>query len=584
MRTLQERIVRAPGQFIVACLVSAFLLWPVVVSTACAAEPAPVEVRNAHLVTRAGGMGTLLVPVRYPIQLAGRPVELRVSLFGARGGVVHTWVDNLRASAGAQRAPERRRRFVFVHRIDLGPKLTQLASLQSRAHLRRVARSGGDVTVYASAVLDINRDGHPEIASDDREIQVLRPTGARMCTTPAQLRVRPGRRLTTRLPLCGGGMRWRIARRARHGSARIRSGRLLYRSNRRFLGSDYILLSGRARGAVSSARRTVREWVPVKVARRDGVVVRVIGDSVTAGFGYYDNGAPMPFTSLLSCKPGTTTYNDACSSNSTNRSNQDAGVNYAPDYGLSNNISWVAQWANEHGVTNFENLAVTGSEPSNWTEGGQFHATTQRVIAENPDYILMTMGANPLLSDMLFGVDNMGCAVWSDVFGHYRECIEEAFRGVDLRNNLARLYRELVDKTSATIYLMQYHLSVPSSALAYSATQIAMMGTLLNQEIASVAAEVNSPQLRVIAPPHFDVGIDISPVFPATYSCSSFGYRVDGRSVQSTPTQDELEVDHPLSFCSGPAKGPPWIISGDTGIHPSAAGYSHMAAQVPAPE
>jgi hypothetical protein len=42
-------------------------------------------------------------------------------------------------------------------------------------------------------------------------------------------------------------------------------------------------------------------------------------------------------------------------------------------------------------------------------------------------------------------------------------------------------------------------------------------------------------------------------------------------------------VDHPLSFCSGPAKGPPWVISGDTGIHPSAAGYAHMAARVPAP-
>ncbi|MFL5834806.1 MAG: M1 family metallopeptidase [Solirubrobacterales bacterium] len=47
--------------------------------------------------------------------------------------------------------------------------------------------------------------------------------------------------------------------------------------------------------------------------------------------------------------------------------------------------------------------------------------------------------------------------------------------------------------------------------------------------------------------------------------------------------QDELE-GHALSFCPGPAGGgKPWVINGDTGIHPSAAGYTQMASQVPAP-
>jgi hypothetical protein len=186
---------------------------------------------------------------------------------------------------------------------------------------------------------------------------------------------------------------------------------------------------------------------------------------------------------------------------------------------------------------------------------------------------------------MLFGIDNMGCAIWSDLFGKYAECIEEAFAGVALRANLEKLYRELVDNTSATIYLMQYHLSVPSSALLYSATQIATMGALLNREIASVAEEVDPARERLvaIAPPHFDVGISIEPVYPSTYSCSSLGYLVDGRSVQSSPTQDELRVSHFLSFCPGPKEGPPWVIGGDTGIHPSAAGYAQMAAKVPAP-
>jgi hypothetical protein len=185
---------------------------------------------------------------------------------------------------------------------------------------------------------------------------------------------------------------------------------------------------------------------------------------------------------------------------------------------------------------------------------------------------------------MLFGIDNMGCAVSSDILGGYRECIERAFREVHLREDLKNLYEDLVAHTDATIYLMQYHLAVPSTALAYSATQIAEMGVLLNGEIASVAAEVNPQRLQVVAPPHFDVGIDISPVYPSNFSCSRLGYTVDGPSVQSNPTQYELEVLHPLSFCEGPeGGGPPWVIGGDTGIHPSATGYAQMAAQVPPP-
>lgn len=53
---------------------------------------------------------------------------------------------------------------------------------------------------------------------------------------------------------------------------------------------------------------------------------------------------------------------------------------------------------------------------------------------------------------------------------------------------------------------MRHHLSIPSTALAYSAFQIAEMGKLLNREVAAVAAEVSPTRLQVIAPPHFDVG------------------------------------------------------------------------------
>jgi len=546
---------------------------------------ASVEIGRVRMTAPAGGRAALLVPVRYPVALLGQPLELRLTLRRpGRGGAIGGWRLRARANGGALRAPERRARFTFVHRIELGPALTRRLELGVGTGRHR-GRARPLVQVDAGAVLDINRDGVPELNAPVQDLQTL-PRGAagrRLCSSVPLLHARPGRRVVVPLPRCGTAVRWRIAGRPAHGSARIRAGRLIYRSAQRFRGAESIRLrQRRGRGAGASARPRSAP-VEIRVLSHTGPAVRAIGDSVTAGFGYYDDGSPMPFGSLLDCKPAEKFFDDACSSNSTSRSNAEDEVHYAPDYGLSNNVSWAAQWANEHGATNYENLAVTGSEPSNWLPGGQLYSTLKRMEAEEPDYVLMTMGANPLLSDMLFGVDNMGCAIWSDLSGHYRECIEEAFEGVHLRSRLKQLYEELVANTEATIYLMQYHLSIPSSALAYSVDQIAEMGALLNGEIASVAAEVGSPQLRVVTPPHFNVGVDVSPLYPSSYSCSRLGYEVDGPSVQSTPTQDELLALHPLSFCSGPVDGPPWVISGDTGIHPSAAGYAQMASQVPAP-
>jgi lysophospholipase L1-like esterase len=383
-------------------------------------------------------------------------------------------------------------------------------------------------------------------------------------------------------------VRWRVAEQPGRGKARIKRGRLVYRAPKGFRGTTALVLRGKPQGvgAISAADAAAGVPAPVQifVGPASGVVVRAIGDSVTAGFGYYGDGESMPFLSLYECRPSAS-YNDACSSNSEVVSNSSKVFEYAADYGLANNISWAAQWANRYGITNYENLAISGSEPKDWAPGGRLYEKTQQIESENPDYVLMTVGANPLLEEMLLGIENMGCAIYADVFGNYAECIEKAFAAVHLQANLRSLYADLVAKTKATIYLMQYPLTVPSTALAYNATQIAEMGQLLDREIAKVAGEVNPQRLRVVSPPHFNVGISVEPVYPSKYTCSYFEYPVDGPSVQSEPTQDEFEVLHHLSFCPGPVpSGPPWVISGDTGIHPSAAGYSQMASQVPAPE
>ncbi len=520
-----------------------------------------VKVGRVALTQPREGRSSVLVEVGYPIAMVGHRLSLRVFALDDRGKTVRSWRLHPLANAAMPEAGVRRQRFRFVHRVPLSRRLT------------REAASGLRFRVQAIGFLDANGDGKPELLAGDGAVGTLSAASKRkrLCASVPQRRVKSGRRAVVSLPVCSYARHWKLVRRPAHGTVRIRNGMLIYRPAKGFRGTDALKLSGGAP-------------VVFKVGAAPEVAVRAIGDSVTAGFGYYDDGMTMSLFELPECKPGSVTLVDACSSNSKTLNNEAKQVEYAPDYGLANNVSWAAQWANEYGITNFENLAISGSEPVNWAPGGSLYATTKRIESEDPDYVVMTLGANPLLSEMLFGVDKMGCAIWSDLFGKYEECIEEAFAGVHLRRELERVYTDLVTKTSATVYLMQYHLSIPSSALAYTAFQIAQMGDLLNREIARAAAAVNPQRLRVVTPPHFNVGIDLEPLYPSHHSCSRLGYEVDGPSVQNDATQAELLVSHPLSFCSGPAHGPPWVISGDTGIHPSAAGYAQMASQVPAPK
>ncbi len=521
------------------------------------------------VVSSSEGSTSVLVSVRYGIQLAGRRVETLVRLFDPGHGTVGSWVLRDRLHSGPRQIPERRQLFTFVHRLDLGD------SAASRL------RDGLAARVLARAVVDVGADGRVDLHALDEAVRRLRqrPRHARTCSTIPPLRLRPGRRVSVPLPVCGGEVGWKVGVHPRRGKVRIRQGRLVYTAAKRFRGSDHLQLSGRliGHGSAGASEGPIPADVQITVGTAGGAVVRALGDSVTAGFGYYSTGKQMRFEDLDDCRPAARRFNDACSSNSFDKESKEESPVYAADYGLANNVSWAAQWANEHGVTNYKNYAVSGSEPRNWAPGGEFYEATKKIELEDPDYILLTLGANPLLSNVLFGEENMECAI----FGNFRECIEKEFARVELRKNLKKVYTDLVDKTSATVYLMQYHLSVPWSALAYSSTQIAEVGQFLNDEIASVAAEVSPARLRIVTPPHFNVGVNLSPVFPSRYTCRL--YPVDGPSVQSEGTQDELE-DHVLSFCSGPAGGgPPWVINGDTGIHPSATGYTQMASQVPPP-
>jgi lysophospholipase L1-like esterase len=552
--------------------------------------PANVRVERVEVAHTAGGRPVLLVAVRYPIQAAGRRLRLVARIQLKPGTVPLADATAHRLSAGPLRLPERRRAFTFVHQVDLKSKIA--------AGLAKAWRAGRAplATVEAQGGIDIDGDGKADIRSKSIPRRVVRlappakgtasasassTAGKPFCASVPMIEVAPHGHATIPLPACARPVRWSVTSGASAGTAHLAADHLAYTAPAApgtvTIGLDHATV----------VVKVVQPWAaltPAGTSTGPGPVVRAMGDSVTAGFGFYGNGSPMGLLELYECKPFGEVLDDACSSNSTATKNGLKEVPYAADYGLSNNVSWAAQWANEYGVTNYKNYAISGSEPTNWAPGGSLYSTTQTIEAEDPDYILMTIGANPILADTLFGLGSNVCALEADIVGGYSECVEEAFESVHLRTELKRLYTDLEQKTNATIYLMQYHLSIPSSALLYSVTQIAEMAKLMNETIASVAGEVSPSRLKVVTPPHFDVGVSLEPVYPSSYTCSYFEYGVDGPSVQSTPTQDELEVGHYLSFCGGPqGGGEPWVISADTGIHPSPAGYAQMASQVPPP-
>ena len=541
-----------------------------------------ISVGRVSLGSKSGGRASLLVPASYPLELSGRTVNVRVSI-NHRGSASSSatslgWVE--RPHAGALKAGDRRKRFGFVHALRLGPLLSQ--KLRNPARVRSVRVAFSARLFPASSGTGQPVEPNQPIYRGASTQSGLRRAAPDTCST-GPLVFSAGEKVRPSLPVCGAKLRWSIVGQPGRGRVRVDRAAIEFAPADSQLGSDRFRIRGTGSGV-----KPVLRTIEIRSVRNltEEVSVRALGDSVTAGFGYFGKtGRPMTLTELIDCRPGATVFNDACSSNSSNR---DSGVgtvpSYLPDYGLSRNISWAAQWANEYGITDYRNYAVTGSAPSDWLPGGQFHDTLLSIQTQNPDYIVMTMGANPLLSNVLFGVDNMGCALESDLFGDFRQCVLDAFETVDLDDRLNQLYTSLVSNTTSKIVVMQYHLSIPATAIAYSAVQLEVMGDLLNEIIADEAGQVSSERIAVVTPPRFDVGIDMTPVAPADFSCSWLGFEVDGPSVQSDGSQDELLALHPLSFCEGPAIGPPWVIDGDTGIHPSAAGYSQMAGQMPAPE
>jgi hypothetical protein len=359
-----------------------------------------------------------------------------------------------------------------------------------------------------------------------------------------------------------------------------------YEPDQLFVGQDALLVdavspTGSAYGA---AALTVLPWR-----------IRAIGDSVTAGFGYI-GGTLMPTDDLLDCKPPAI-VNNRCSSNS------DAGPSYtgppawSPDFGLGNDVSWTAQFANDlqggghvSGTQMFQNRAVTGSAPSDWLPGGILNNQLAAIVAEDPELVPMTLGANPLLSELLLTSKGEECSLTFTV-AELNACVQPFFDQVDLTGSLERVYTALLQAPDTNVVAFQYSLSIPAINL-FSTWQLEAMIALFNENISTAVSNTKDQVPAAQAARLFMIKAQVDPADPdptelprfntglpptthdswtGSYDCGGL-FDSDGPSHQSDLTQDFFTASD-YDFCTGP----PWIIDADSGIHPSQLGYAQYA-------
>lgn len=252
--------------------------------------------------------------------------------------------------------------------------------------------------------------------------------------------------------------------------------------------------------------------------------LRAIGDSVTAGWGHYPKGerVPGPLLFLGGCVPPATP-NGKCQS--------------------PRKVAYPAVFARERGIPlsppGFDNLAIAGADPVDWLPGGAFAGRLERVVADDPDLTVLTLGANPLLAQFLFQPRGAVCVRRTEE-AEIRRCVAAALAGVRVVERLTRVYRRLLDTPEdgkqGLVVVVQYHETVP---VTLRGTRIDILFELLRGAISSAVERAreadpeDAERLLLVAPPSF--------------------------------------AEH---HCEAPD---PWVLTSDFCIHPSAAGHAALA-------
>jgi lysophospholipase L1-like esterase len=210
---------------------------------------------------------------------------------------------------------------------------------------------------------------------------------------------------------------------------------------------------------------------------------------------------------------------------------------------------------------------VSGSTATDWASG-YLNSTLKGIVADMPDLVVLTLGGNPLLDDFLFDTSPCSPTQSDDALS---ACVQSLIDQNEIVPNLQSVLLQLIASPNTRVVVSQYHLALPALLVnvVYSPHQLELMFDVVNQNISQAA---NDPgfegRVFVMTPPRFNTGL---PTAGGTV-CPGMNFTVDGPSHQSEATQELFELISP--FCGS---NDYWIISTDTGVHPSIAGHAQYA-------
>lgn len=350
-------------------------------------------------------------------------------------------------------------------------------------------------------------------------------------------------------------------------------------------------------GAVAQAEESRSAAAPVESAAEEESAPEVIvafGDSFTAGFGYYADGTEWTDDDFFTCvetEEGAA-KNNPCSSNSTARSLK-APLEFSPDYGFGNQVSWAAQVASALGVTpetaaeQFANLAVSGSTGLDWSDDALTFTQLDgkngldAVASLNPSVILMSLGGNPTLGKVLAG-ETPQCEEFDRPVKpeKLKACFADVIEGDGTPGALRSVYTRLLDTTQAKVIILEYPKVLPGIGLGmWSPEALLVAHEALREAVTSAVEDIQGSHPEgdrlVLVAPEFFTGLP-----PGTFNADNCAplaegvSGVDGPSNQSLVTQKTFSEEVPES---GYCPGDPLMISSDTGVHPNKAGYEVFA-------
>lgn len=369
-----------------------------------------------------------------------------------------------------------------------------------------------------------------------------------------------------------------------------------------------VLAAGIAIAPLQAASASVPAESPGSAARADTPSdVIFIGDSVTAGFGYFgasenakniSGSVNKPFenswylgdNSLKDCSPADKgTPIDQCSNNNINGAPWNAGP-WQPGAN-SPTVSYsykIAASQNPDGAATVENWAVTGSTPADWDpQGGVFGFQLKSIKNQT---VVMTLGANPILADFLkirvsgFNSVNGVCADkseyfswkgwWANPTSTVVDCARNQWTKHKQAEHLSNVYRQLLANNNK-VMVLGYYANCPWSFGNWQPNGNVAKGPASGNSCASETQKVDAPGKPVVSQLDHAIGVgDAINSMIASTVAEVQNKQPNGKDLQFVLPDQKAWLKHQATDSDS------WIFKNDTWIHPSDAGHTQLAKTV----